>query len=262
MENAMIRVVDVTHHYGVRPVLRQVNLEVARGEVVALMGPNGMGKSTLVGVIAGALSPIKGHVQIDGKRRRGSEEEEIAIRKMTVYLPADPWLPQNRTGREWLLAVGALYSIDPDRLMDHAQRLLDLFDLNGDEPIRGYSTGQKKKIALACALVAEAPVMLLDEPFSGGLDPSGILALRRILQQRAKGDHYTIVLATPVPELVDELADRVAILRDGSIAACDTVEGLRQLSGATGNLEEVYARLIDPQAERKLERYLQEVPEP
>src|SRR5262245_4443044 len=112
----MIDVVDVTQHYGVRPVLRQVNLHVDRGEVTALIGPNGMGKSTLLALIAGALSPIKGYISIDGKRRRSSVEAELAIRKQVVYMPDQPWLPSQRTGREFLLAVGKLYEIDDDRL--------------------------------------------------------------------------------------------------------------------------------------------------
>lgn len=119
----MIEVINVTHHYGVRPVLRNVSLHVDKGEVVALMGPNGMGKTTLLGVIAGALWPIEGTVRIDGKVRRSSPENELAIRRQVVYLPAEPWLPSTRTGREWLLAVGRLYGIGEQRLMDHVPRL-------------------------------------------------------------------------------------------------------------------------------------------
>ena len=98
----MIRVVDVTHHYGVRPVLRRVNLEVQAGELVAVLGPNGMGKTTLLGIIAGVLWPLKGFVEIDGRRRRVSMEEELAIRRRLAYLPDHPWLPGSRTGREFL----------------------------------------------------------------------------------------------------------------------------------------------------------------
>jgi ABC-2 type transport system ATP-binding protein len=91
----MIRVVDVTHHYGVRPVLRRVNLEVRDGELVAVLGPNGMGKTTLLGVIAGALWPLAGFVEIDGRRRRASVADELAIRRRMAYLTGHyrimPW---------------------------------------------------------------------------------------------------------------------------------------------------------------------------
>jgi ABC-2 type transport system ATP-binding protein len=258
----MINVVDVTHHYRVKPVLRQINLRVERGEVLALMGPNGMGKSTLVGVMAGALWPVKGYVEINGVRRRSSADAENDIRRRVVYLPAEPWLPSMRSGREWLIAVGEVWGVDIDRLMDHAERLLELFELSAraDAQISSYSSGQKKKIALAAALVTEAPILLLDEPFSGGLDPSGILAMKRVLQHLARRDDITIVMATPVPELVEGIADRVAIIKEGRLIAADTVEGLRRTTNLPGApLEAVYTQLVNPQTARNIERYFEAV---
>src|SRR5258706_15879220 len=108
----MINVVDVTQHYGVRPVLRQINLQVSEGELLALMGPNGMGKSTLLSVMAGVLTPQKGYVEIGGKRRRSSEENEMALRKQVVYLPDHPGLPRNCTGREVLMVIGGFYEFE------------------------------------------------------------------------------------------------------------------------------------------------------
>src|SRR5262249_43947726 len=149
-------------------------------------------------------------------RRRSSVEDELAIRKMTAYLPDHPWLPAQRTGREFLLAVGRLYDISDDRLIDHVQRLIDLFELSkhADGPIRSCSNGQQKKIALCSPLGTGASVLLLDEPFSGGLDPSGLLALKRVLLRLAQQEGRTIVLSSPVPELVEEVAYRIIILRD------------------------------------------------
>src|SRR5213075_1434031 len=105
----------------------------------------------------------------------------LAIRRKVTYLPANPWLPSSITPREWLLGIGRLYELDDDRLMDHAQRLLELFNLaeQAHQRIASLSTGQRKKVAICGALVTEAPIMMLDEPFAGGLDPSGILALKR-----------------------------------------------------------------------------------
>jgi ABC-type multidrug transport system ATPase subunit len=254
----MINIVDVSHHYGIRPVLRNVTLRINKGEVVALMGPNGMGKSTLMGVAAGLLSPLKGYVEIDGKRRRSTPEAEIAIRRQVVYMPAEPWVPSGKTGREWMLAVGRVYQVEEDRLMDHVERLLPLFDLakQADSLITSYSTGQKKKIAICATLVSEAPVMLLDEPFSGGLDPSALLALKRILKHLASRDDVTILMATPVPELVSELADRVAILREGKILAYDTLPALAAQTGAK-SLDEIYENIVNPEHLDSFTRYLE-----
>ncbi len=256
----MIRLEGITQHYGVRPVLKDVSLRIERGELVVILGPNGMGKSTLLGVMAGVLSPQRGEVRIDGMLRRGSPEEELAIRKRSVFLPDQPWLPAERSAREFLLAVGRLYDIEHERLMDHVGLLLDLFDLleQGDSPIRSYSAGQKKKVALCSALVTEAPVLFLDEPFSGGLDPAGLLTLKRVFQHHARRKELTIVLTSPVPELVEEIASRVLILHQGEILAFDTLDGLQRMTGCRGSLGDVLERLIFPDTTRKLDAYFQE----
>ncbi len=256
----MIELIDVTHHYGVRPVLNRINLRIETGEVVVIIGPNGMGKSTLLGVMGGLMAPYRGEIRIDGRVRRGSVEDEIAIRKTAVFLPDQPWLPGNRTGREFLLAVGRLYDVEAGRLMEHVARLLDLFELTeqGDSPIRTYSAGQKKKVAICSALVTEAPVLLLDEPFSGGLDPSGLMALKRVFLRHARQKELTIVMTSPVPELVEEIATRVVILHRGEILAFDTLEGLRRSTGCRGSLGDVLERLIYPETTKRIDDYFQD----
>ena len=255
----MISVVDLVQHYGVRPVLRNVNLTVNRGELVVLLGPNGMGKTTLMAAMAGVLTPQRGYVEIDGLRRKSSVEDELAIRKKVIYLPDHPWLPIMRTGREFLLSVGRLYGIDVDRVMDHVARLLDLFELSGhgDTPIRSYSNGQQKKIAICAVLVTEAPVMLLDEPFSGGLDPAGLLSLKRVLQRLTSSHQCTIVLTSPIAELVESLAQRVAVIKDGELAAFDTPDNLRRAAGKSGSLEEVLETLMHSGTSESLARYFE-----
>jgi ABC-type multidrug transport system ATPase subunit len=258
----MIRALDITQHYGVRPVLREINLEIETGELVAILGPNGMGKSTLLSVLAGVLSPQRGQVEIDGLARRSSVENELAIRRRTAFLPDRPWLPKNRTGREFLLGVGRLYEIDDDRLFDHVDRLLQLFELarEGEWPIRSYSSGQQKKIALCSALVTAAPNLLLDEPFAGGLDPSGIFALKHVLRRLTESGQATVVMTTPVPELLEELATRIIVLREGRIVAFDTPAGLRRQTQCSGPLAEVLERLVHSRTIENLRHYFREPP--
>jgi ABC-2 type transport system ATP-binding protein len=253
----MINVVNVSHHYGLRPVLSHINLQVPAGKLVAVMGPNGVGKSTLLGIIAGLIAPAQGHVEINGLRRRESEATELRIRKQVVFLPDHPWLPEFMTAREWLLAVGQLYDVDADHLMDHIERLLDLFQLTekGDSPIRTCSNGQKKKVAICGALVTEAPVLVLDEPFTGGLDPSAIMALRRVLKHLAERGEVTVVMASQIPEMVELLAHRIAILQGTRVIAYDTMEGLRAQTGVAGSLPEVFEKLVHPQTLEHIDNY-------
>lgn len=258
----MIELVDITHHYGVRPVLRGLSVEIRAGELVSVLGPNGMGKSTLLRVMAGIMPPLKGRVAIDGVVRRSTPEAELAIRRRVVYLPDHPWLPMSRTAREYLLAVGRLYGIGDDRLFEHVDRLLDLFNLvdQGNWAIKSLSSGQQKKAAICSALVAEAPIMLLDEPFAGGVDPAGILALKKVLHRLHAKQGATIVMATPSPELVEELSDRVLVLRDGEIVAFDSPAGLRALARCEGSLAEVLEVLVHSETLESLSRYFEERP--
>ena len=211
-----IAVNGLTCHYGVAPVLRDVDLTIPAGEVVAVMGPNGAGKSTLLAAVAGVLSAWRGSVDIHGHRRRGTPESELAARQACVYLPASPFVPTALAAREWVVACGRVWGVDDRRLLDHAGCLLELFDLDPALRPADASTGQRQKLALAGALATDAAVLILDEPFGGGLDHSGIVALRAVLLDAARRRGRTILLAQPVPQLVEGLADRVAILGAGA----------------------------------------------
>ena len=183
----------------------------------------------------------------------------MAIRRKLVYLPDHPWLPTFRTGRAFLLAMGRLYDVGDDRLFDHIDRVLPLLNLAeiADAAISSYSAGQQKKTALAGALVTDAPIMILDEPFSGGLDPSGLLAMRKVLKHLADRKDVTVVMSAPVPELLEGLVSRLAILTDGTISAYDTIDGLRKSTGCDGPLEEILETVFDPQTAVNVEHYFE-----
>lgn len=256
----MIEVVGLTQHYGIWPVLKDIDLLIEAGELVAIIGPNGMGKTTLLATIAGVHSPQKGYVEIAGLRRRSTPEAELEIRSRTVYLPADPFLPKLMSPREFWISVGKLYGVDDERLFDHVERLVVLFELQQvvDSPISSGSTGQQKKVALAAALITEAPILLLDEPFAGGLDPSGILALRKVLQRLSSERKVTIVMTAPVPELVEQLATRVVVLRAGEIIADGTIADLKAQAGQPGSLAEALETLYFPEASDRIADYFRE----
>jgi ABC-type multidrug transport system ATPase subunit len=253
----MIRLQNVTQHYGIKPVLKEISLEIPPATRTAVIGPNGMGKTTLLSVIGGALAPQRGTVEINGLVRRASVEDELEIRRQTVFLPDRAFLPKNRTGREFLLSVGKLYEVDEARLIGHAQRLLDLFELTSlaDSPIRTYSAGQQKKIALSSALITDADYLLLDEPFSGGLDPAGILALKHVLRRLAVDQGRTIVLTSPVPELVAEIADRLIVIKEGRLIADGSLNDLRRQTGRTGSLEDLLQNVIFPETLDNIDTY-------
>jgi len=254
-----IEVCDITFHYETWPVLKDLSLRVEAGESVVLMGPNGMGKTSLLGVVAGLLQPVQGFVNVNGRRRRESESSELAIRREMIFLPADPWMPQNNTVSEFVMGVGRAYGVSEERLCDHMPRLLRLFYLEecADDPILSISMGQKRKVALAGALVAERPILVIDEPFSGGLDPSGLAAIREILREFRCRRSTTILMATPVAELADEIVDRVVIMRKGRIVEAGSPEELKAKAGDAPTLSRAVERLMSPDTEARIGEYLE-----
>ena len=223
------------------------------------MGPNGMGKSTLLAVAVGVEAPFKGHVKINGLTRRSTVEDEQRIREKTVYLPAAPWLPSGLTGEDFLYAVGRVYDVAEERLIEHIPRLLKLFDLesHGSRSMSQYSSGQTKKIALCSALVTDAPVMILDEPFSGGLDSSALMAMKQLLADLVHKRNVTMLIAEPVPELVEAISDRIVVLFEGRIVADASPAALREMTHTTGTLEQSLEKLVRPDEVDKVREYLQ-----
>lgn len=254
----MIQVSDVFHHYGLRPVLRDVTFNLPAGRTLAIIGANGTGKTTLMDVIAGVTSPTEGVVCIDGRVRRSTVDNELAIRAKTVFLPAEPWFPPGLTGRDLALGVGETWGVSDRRLFEHVDRLLKVFQLDdiADSFVKGYSTGQRKKIGLCSALATDAEILLLDEPFSGGLDPAGLMAMKQILKHLTERQDRTVVLTSPVPELVEEVADEVVILSQGAVLKHDTVQNvIAEANSAT--LEEALRMLIFPETQGELRDYFQ-----
>jgi len=252
----MIRASNLSHYYSVRPILKEIDLEVGPGECVAMLGPNGIGKTTLLAILGGVVSPTFGHVEVNGKRRRETVESELAIRRECVYLPDDCWLPRDRTGADWLLAVGRVYGIPDERLLPHANALIDVFNLSdiANQALGSCSTGQKKKWTLASALLTDAEILLLDEPFSGGLDPAGILALQRILRRLTSVEGRTVVFTTPVPEIVEGTADRLIVLQDGRIAADERLADLKSRSG-NGSVTQLLQTMFFQKTLNQLDHY-------
>lgn len=259
----MIRISGVTHHYGEKPVLENVDFQVDTGEVVAVLGPNGMGKTTLLQLIAGVLHPCRGTVEVHGKIRRSSLEDEMAIRAATMYLPDSEWFPGTRTIRQHLLYVAELYGRDVLSAMEHADRLFELFSLNdkADSTTDRCSTGQQKKAALCVALAANAPLLLMDEPFSGGLDPGGIIALKHLLKRMSKkagNGNQTVVFTSPVPEIVEDIADKIAIIQDRGVLVHDTPEAICEMTGEK-TLEQALDKLMHSDTIERVNHYFEAI---
>ena len=215
----ILRIEGLVKHYGKVEAVRGIDLEVGRGEVFGFLGPNGSGKSTTLRCLLGLLHPTAGRISVFGL---DSAHDGVAIRRRLAYVPGELRLPDRISGMEFVASVGRLRGgLDTRRRDALAERLrLDLH-----RPLRDLSTGNRRKVALLLAFASDVEMLVLDEP-TNGLDPlmqHEFLALVR--EARAAGT--TIFLSSHVLSEVQRAADRVVVLRAGTVVARGTVPELR-----------------------------------
>jgi ABC-2 type transport system ATP-binding protein len=213
MSILLLDVRQVHARYGRHDVLRGVSLRIFAGEWFCLLGPNGVGKSTLVRCIGGAVTPSDGDLHIAG---RSVVSDPIEAKRWLGYACAPEQLPGLLTGAQCLETFAhakGLPEIDADVLELSAELQLDRY-LN--HFVDTYSLGTRQKLCVLLALLGEPSVIVLDEAFNG-LDPASALVVKRYLQRRLAAGRGCVLLATHSLDIVEHYANKAALLGDGRI---------------------------------------------
>ena len=221
----VIDIRDLTKHFGSFKALNTLNLTVTRGEVLGFLGPNGAGKSTAIRVILGLLRADHGTVALLG----GDPWKDSArLHKRLAYVPGDVSLWPDLSGGEAIDLLGKLHGgLDETR----RKELLEKFELDPKKKGRTYSKGNRQKVAIIAALCSDVELLILDEPTSG-LDPLMEAVFQsEILKEKAKG--RSILLSSHIMSEVEALADRISIIRDGTVLQTGTLEEMRRRTRTT-----------------------------
>ena len=206
------KIFPVPFHRRSITAVRDLDLEVARGQVYGLLGPNGSGKSTTLKIILGLVAPTRGRAQIFGR-----DSNEVASRESVGFLPENPYFYKFLTGAETLRFYGKLCGLRGPSLTRRIDEMLAITGLTSarDRRLGGYSKGMLQRIGLAQALIQEPALLVLDEP-TAGVDPAGARDIRAlILDLKSRG--MTVLLSSHLLSQVQEICDRVGILASGSL---------------------------------------------
>ena len=226
----MLQATELWKSYAGRPAVAGISLTAARGEILGLLGPNGAGKSTTVAMLCGLLRPDRGAVTLDGVP---VGDDGSAVKRRIGLVPQEIALHEDMPAVANLRLFGALYGIEGALLVERCAAALDLVGLGeraGERPAT-FSGGMKRRLNIACALVHDPDLLILDEP-TVGVDPqsrNAIFANLEELRRRGKALVYT----THYMEEVERLCDRIVIVDHGRVVAAGSLAGLLSLLPAT-----------------------------
>ena len=238
MENS-IKVIDLKKHYGNKEAVKNINFEIRENEIIGLLGPNGCGKTTTIGMILGLLKPTSGQVLINGFQL---EKNRIEILQKINFISPYIELPKKLTVKQNLIVYGKLYSVKNlnsriDYLVEEL-RLQNLLDRVTGE----LSSGQKNRISLAKAIINDPSVLLLDEP-TASLDPETGDFVRTFLENYKKEQKVSILLASHNMDEVTRLCSSIMMMKNGLIIDQGEPSDLVKKHGRR-NLEEVFLKLV------------------
>lgn len=237
--NISVEIKELYKSYGIKEVLKGINLEVHQGEIIGYIGTNGAGKSTTIKIILGLIDEYRGEVKVFGQDIRSNP---IEYKRRIGYVPELAEIYDNLTAREYLTFIGSLYGLDYDRVNEKAERLMMVFGIKDvfDSRINTYSKGMKQKVLIIASMLHNPDILFLDEPLSG-LDANSVMVVKEILLTLSK-QGKTIFYSSHIMDVVERISNRIVLINNGQIAADGSFSQLKEKS-AEGSLEEIFNQI-------------------
>lgn len=237
--NIAISIKNLTMKYGTKEVLKGINIDVYRGQIIGYIGPNGAGKSTTVKIMLGLVQGYGGQVEIFGE---DISTGNVEYKRKIGYVPEIADIYDSLTAREYLSFIGELYGVEQNIVEQKALKLMKIFNIDNvyNSRISSYSKGMKQKVLLISSLLHDPDILFLDEPLSG-LDANSVMIVKEILAQlAAKGK--TIFYSSHIMDVVEKISNRIILIAAGEVQADGSFEQLREKS-KEGSLEEIFNKI-------------------
>ncbi|SCY37870.1 ABC-2 type transport system ATP-binding protein [Alkaliphilus peptidifermentans DSM 18978] len=235
----IINIRGLRMNYGEKEVLKGINLEIYKGQIIGYIGPNGAGKSTTVKIILGIIEGYEGEIKIFGE---DISLNRIEYKRRIGYVPETAEIYDSLTGYEYITFIGEVYGMELEIINEKARKLMGLFGIEEayHERISSYSKGMKQKLLIIASLLHNPDILFLDEPLSG-LDANSVMIFKEILAELASRGK-TIFYSSHIMEIVEKISSRIILLNDGAVVADGTFGELKEKS-KEGSLEEIFNQL-------------------
>lgn len=237
----MIVIKNLTKIYGDKKAVDDLSLTINAGEIYGFIGHNGAGKTTTLKSLVGILKFDEGEILIDDM---SIKDQPIACKKIFAYIPDNPDLYDYMSGIQYLNFIADVFDVPQAAREERIHKYASAFEIEGDlaEMISAYSHGMKQKLAIISALIHEPKYMIMDEPFVG-LDPKAAHIVKEYMREICDNGG-AIFFSTHVLDVAEKLCDKIAIIKDGKLVKCGTMEEVR----GDESLEEVFLELVDETA--------------
>ncbi|GFZ29900.1 MULTISPECIES: ABC transporter ATP-binding protein [Clostridium] len=238
-DNITVELKNLCMSYGYKEVLKGINLEVHKGEIIGYIGTNGAGKSTTIKIILGIVEGYTGEVKVLGQ---DISKDRLEYKRKIGYVPEIAEIYDNLTAREYLTFIGELYGMSYEKADSKAERLMDIFGIRDsyDSRVNSYSKGMKQKVLLISSMLHNPEILFLDEPLSG-LDANSVMVVKEILSHLAK-QGKTIFYSSHIMDVVEKISNRIILLNNGQIVADGSFEQLKENS-KEGSLEQIFNQI-------------------
>lgn len=237
----MLKITALSGGYNRKKIIEDINIEIKKSSITALIGLNGAGKSTTIKHILGLLKPMQGEIRVNQLRL---EENVEAYRKNISYIPESPVLYEELTLEEHINLTAMAYGLDLQETNKRAEKLLEIFKLKDKKkffPIH-FSKGMKQKVMIICAFLVEPNLYIIDEPFLG-LDPIAIQDLIDLMTKE-KNKGKSILMSTHILATAEKYCDNFVIIHEGKIIANGSLDEIRsEFSMPNASLDEIYLSL-------------------
>ena len=239
MKEQVITIRNLSKSYGSKQVLKDINLDIYKGEIIGYIGPNGAGKSTTVKIMLGLVGDYFGDITILGKDIR---DGDVSYKGKIGYVPESSDIYENLTAREYLTFIGELYGMEYEEADKIAEKLMGLFNIKDvyDNRMTSYSKGMKQKVLIISSLLNNPDILFLDEPLAG-MDANSVMVFKEVLAELAK-EGKTIFYSSHIMEVVEKLSNRIILINNGEIVADGSFEELQSKS-LSGSLESIFNEL-------------------